>query len=120
MMCNCNAIPGSLCIQCVYAHDACCVMLHSVLMETLVCPALHKLSTAFIRHQAQAQEHDLEGAKTVHKMLHTAKAPADGGLALRGDEDDLDFGDEEDDEEDEGGDVEDMEVGNEEGEVEEI
>lgn len=71
-------------------------------------------------HQAQAQEHDLEGAKSVHKMLHTAKAPADGGLALRGDEDDLDFGDEEDDEEDEGGDAEDMDVGNEEGEVEEI
>ena len=72
-----------------------------------------------MREQAQAQEHDLEGAKTVHKMLHTAKAPVDGGLALRENEDDLDFGDE-DDEGDEGADVEDMDVANEEGEVEEI
>jgi len=52
-------------------------------------------------------------------MLHTAKAPVDGGLALRENEDDLDFGDE-DDEGDEGADGEDMDVANEEGEVEEI
>jgi len=70
--------------------------------------------------QAQAQENDLEGAKTVHKMLHTAKAPADGGLALRGDESDLDFGDEDDDEEDGAGGDEEMGAGNEEGEVEEF
>ena len=75
--------------------------------------------TVRLHEQAQAQEHDLEGAKTVHKMLHTAKAPIDGGLALRENEDDLDFGDE-DDEGDEGADVEDMDVTNEEGEVEEI
>jgi len=75
--------------------------------------------TVHLHEQAQAQEHDLEGAKTVHKMLHTAKAPVDGGLALRENEDDLDFGDE-DDEGDEGADVEDMDVANEEGEVEEI
>ena len=61
--------------------------------------------------QAQAQENDLEGAKTVHKMLHTAKAPADGGLALRGDDSDADFGDDDDDDEGAAG---------EEGEVEEI
>ena len=75
--------------------------------------------TVHLHEQAQAQEHDLEGAKTVHKMLHTAKAPVDGGLALRENEDDLDFGDE-DDEGDEGADGEDMDVANEEGEVEEI
>ena len=43
----------------------------------------------------------------------------DGGLVLRGDESDPEFGDEDDDE-DEGGDVDRMDVGNEEGEVEEI
>ena len=69
--------------------------------------------------QAQAQEQDLEGAKNVHKMLHSAKTPMDGGLVLRGDESDPEFGDE-DDNEDEGGDADRMDVGNEEGEVEEI
>ena len=44
-------------------------------------------------------------------MLHTAKAPADGGLALRGDDSEDDFGEDEDDVEG---------AANEEGEVEEI
>lgn len=63
--------------------------------------------------QAQAQENDLEGAKTVHKLLHTAK-PADGGLALRGDDSEDDFGEDE-----EMGEQEAVTAG-EEGEVEEI
>lgn len=54
----------------------------------------------------------MEGAKHVHKLLHTAK-PADGGLALRGDDSDDDFG------EDEAMEEEAAPVG-EEGEVEEI
>ena len=59
----------------------------------------------------------MEGAKNVHKLLHRAKAPIDGGLTLRGDESEDDFGD--DDEEEEQG-AGKMDVGDEEGEVEEI
>ena len=77
-----------ICVLCVLCHIAWCSNGDIDLL------ALHKSSTAFMLHQAQAQEHDLEGAKSVHKM--------------------------QDDEEDEGGDAEDMDVGNEEGEVEEI
>ena len=63
--------------------------------------------------QAQAQENDLEGAKTVHKLLHIAKA-ADGGLALREDDSEDDFGEDAQMEEQE------AVAAGEEGEVEEI
>ena len=61
--------------------------------------------------QAQVQGSDLEGAKNVHKLLHKAAAPSDGGLALQNDENDADYGDDDDDDDAGGG---------EEGEMEEI